>query len=135
MLPDRRCFPSCYCSVLGEPSCAPESSQYKDTLDVFYKVTRQVGFGRLWRGTSASLALTVPTILALIGKQLEGEVLTAIEVIPKTDAHQNIWQKYKKHVNSEADLVDVVTIGIPSLSEDVFTKETIRVEYEWRPQM
>ncbi|GJS58194.1 zinc knuckle CX2CX4HX4C containing protein [Tanacetum coccineum] len=36
-------------------------------------------------------------------------------------------------VNSEADLVDVVTIGIPSLSEDDFTKETIRVEYEWRP--
>ncbi|GKF03732.1 zinc knuckle CX2CX4HX4C containing protein, partial [Tanacetum coccineum] len=36
-------------------------------------------------------------------------------------------------VNSEADLVDVVTIGISSLSEDDFTKETIRVEYEWRP--
>ncbi|GKF62922.1 hypothetical protein Tco_0182976 [Tanacetum coccineum] len=36
-------------------------------------------------------------------------------------------------VNSEADLVDVVTIGIPSLSEDDFTKETIRVEYKWRP--
>ncbi|GJZ70348.1 hypothetical protein Tco_0633898 [Tanacetum coccineum] len=36
-------------------------------------------------------------------------------------------------VNSEADLVDVVTIGIPSLSEDDFTKETIHVEYEWRP--
>ncbi|GJR34842.1 zinc knuckle CX2CX4HX4C containing protein [Tanacetum coccineum] len=35
-------------------------------------------------------------------------------------------------VNSEADLVDVVTIGIPSLSEDDFTKEIIRVEYEWR---
>ncbi|GJR24355.1 hypothetical protein Tco_0972882 [Tanacetum coccineum] len=33
----------------------------------------------------------------------------------------------------EADLVDVVTIGIPSLSKDDFTKETIRVEYEWRP--
>ncbi|GJU55054.1 zinc knuckle CX2CX4HX4C containing protein [Tanacetum coccineum] len=31
------------------------------------------------------------------------------------------------------DLVDVVTIGIPSLSGDDFTKETIRVEYEWRP--
>ncbi|GJU15505.1 zinc knuckle CX2CX4HX4C containing protein [Tanacetum coccineum] len=30
-------------------------------------------------------------------------------------------------VNSEADLVDVVTIGIPSLSEDDFTKETILV--------
>ncbi|GJW76078.1 hypothetical protein Tco_0137760 [Tanacetum coccineum] len=36
-------------------------------------------------------------------------------------------------VNSEADLMDVVTIGIPSLSEDDFTKETIHVEYEWRP--
>nr|GEV15703.1 zinc knuckle CX2CX4HX4C [Tanacetum cinerariifolium] len=36
-------------------------------------------------------------------------------------------------VNSEADLVDVVTIGILSLSRDGFTKETIRVEYEWRP--
>ncbi|GJU68164.1 zinc knuckle CX2CX4HX4C containing protein [Tanacetum coccineum] len=33
----------------------------------------------------------------------------------------------------EADLVDVVTISILSLSEDDFTKETIRVEYEWRP--
>ncbi|GKD33560.1 zinc knuckle CX2CX4HX4C containing protein [Tanacetum coccineum] len=36
-------------------------------------------------------------------------------------------------VNSKADLVDVVTTGIPSLSGDSFTKETIRVEYEWRP--
>ncbi|GKD33559.1 zinc knuckle CX2CX4HX4C containing protein, partial [Tanacetum coccineum] len=36
-------------------------------------------------------------------------------------------------VNSKADLVDVITIGIPSLSEDEFTKETIRIEYEWRP--
>ncbi|PWA42890.1 Mitochondrial carrier domain-containing protein [Artemisia annua] len=62
MLPDTRCFPSCYRSVLGEPSCAPESSQYKGTLDVFYKVTRQEGFGRLWRGTGASLALAVPTV-------------------------------------------------------------------------
>ncbi|GKE19659.1 hypothetical protein Tco_1427236, partial [Tanacetum coccineum] len=30
-------------------------------------------------------------------------------------------------------LVDIVTIGVPSLNEDDFTKETIRVEYEWRP--
>ncbi|GJS58814.1 zinc knuckle CX2CX4HX4C containing protein [Tanacetum coccineum] len=33
----------------------------------------------------------------------------------------------------EAGLVDVVTIGILSLTGDDFTKETIRVEYEWRP--
>ncbi|GKB26389.1 zinc knuckle CX2CX4HX4C containing protein, partial [Tanacetum coccineum] len=36
-------------------------------------------------------------------------------------------------VNSEVDLVDVVTTGILSLTRDGFTKETIRVEYEWRP--
>ncbi|GJY29705.1 zinc knuckle CX2CX4HX4C containing protein [Tanacetum coccineum] len=36
-------------------------------------------------------------------------------------------------VNSEVDLVDVVTTGILSLTGDGFTKETIRVEYEWRP--
>nr|GFA66685.1 zinc knuckle CX2CX4HX4C [Tanacetum cinerariifolium] len=36
-------------------------------------------------------------------------------------------------VNLEVDLVDVVTMGIPSLSVDGFTKETIHVEYEWRP--
>ncbi|GJZ31168.1 hypothetical protein Tco_0576215 [Tanacetum coccineum] len=32
-----------------------------------------------------------------------------------------------------ADLVDSVTVGIPSLKGDDFTKETIHVEYEWRP--
>ncbi|GKA02836.1 zinc knuckle CX2CX4HX4C containing protein, partial [Tanacetum coccineum] len=36
-------------------------------------------------------------------------------------------------VNSKADLVDSVTISIPSLTGDDFTKETIYVEYEWRP--
>nr|GEW28026.1 zinc knuckle CX2CX4HX4C [Tanacetum cinerariifolium] len=35
-------------------------------------------------------------------------------------------------VNLE-DLVDAVTICIPSLTGDDFTKETISVEYEWRP--
>nr|GEU41902.1 zinc knuckle CX2CX4HX4C [Tanacetum cinerariifolium] len=33
-------------------------------------------------------------------------------------------------VNSEADHVDVITIGIPSFTVDDFTKETIHVEYE-----
>nr|GEW45892.1 hypothetical protein [Tanacetum cinerariifolium] len=36
-------------------------------------------------------------------------------------------------VNSEADLIDIVTIGILSLSRYGFTKEIVRVEYEWRP--
>ncbi|GJZ20054.1 putative reverse transcriptase domain-containing protein [Tanacetum coccineum] len=46
---------------------------------------------------------------------------------------RNSFARCLIEVNSEADLVDVVTIGIPSLFEDDFTKETIRVEYEWRP--
>ncbi|GKE93094.1 zinc knuckle CX2CX4HX4C containing protein, partial [Tanacetum coccineum] len=36
-------------------------------------------------------------------------------------------------VNSKVDPVDAVTIDIPSLTEDGFTKETIRVEYESSP--
>ncbi|KAK1418652.1 hypothetical protein QVD17_27797 [Tagetes erecta] len=57
MLPDIRCcLSSCNRSVVAE------SSHYKGTLDVFYKVIHQEGFGRLWRGTSASLALSVPTV-------------------------------------------------------------------------
>ncbi|PWA95674.1 V-type proton ATPase subunit a3 [Artemisia annua] len=34
---------------------------------------------------------------------------------------------------SEAELVEVITVDVPSLIGDGFTKETIRVEYEWRP--
>ncbi|GKA99625.1 zinc knuckle CX2CX4HX4C containing protein [Tanacetum coccineum] len=43
------------------------------------------------------------------------------------------FARFLIEVNSEADLVDVVTVGIPSLFDDNFTKETTHVEYEWRP--
>nr|GEY64713.1 RNA-directed DNA polymerase, eukaryota, reverse transcriptase zinc-binding domain protein [Tanacetum cinerariifolium] len=36
-------------------------------------------------------------------------------------------------INSEADLKDSITIGIPDLEGPGFTKQTIRVEYEWKP--
>nr|GEU75277.1 putative ribonuclease H-like domain-containing protein [Tanacetum cinerariifolium] len=39
-----------------------------------------------------------------------------------------IWDKLH-----DGDLMDIVTIGVPSFTGDDFTKETIRVEYEWRP--
>ncbi|GJY83446.1 zinc knuckle CX2CX4HX4C containing protein [Tanacetum coccineum] len=39
-----------------------------------------------------------------------------------------VFARCLSEVNLEADLVDVVTIGIPSLSDDDFTKETIRDE-------
>ncbi|KAK9214758.1 hypothetical protein WN944_006757 [Citrus x changshan-huyou] len=51
--------PSCTCAG-SEP--VPECNRYKGTLDVFYKVVCQEGFARLWRGTYASLALSVPTV-------------------------------------------------------------------------
>ncbi|KAM7508589.1 hypothetical protein LguiA_019042 [Lonicera macranthoides] len=62
LLPDVRCSPPCIHAVGTEPACAPDGSRYKGTLDVFFKVTREEGFGRLWRGTNASLALAVPTV-------------------------------------------------------------------------
>ncbi|KAL2468796.1 Mitochondrial carrier protein MTM1 [Forsythia ovata] len=34
----------------------------REQLDVFYKVVRQEGFTKLWRGTNASLALAIPSV-------------------------------------------------------------------------
>ncbi|XP_044507068.1 mitochondrial carrier protein MTM1-like [Mangifera indica] len=61
---DLRCSPSCTrAGVHGTVSiCPPDCFQYKGTLDVFYKIIRQEGFSRLWRGTNAGLALAVPTV-------------------------------------------------------------------------
>ncbi|CAL5383110.1 unnamed protein product [Camellia sinensis] len=44
MLPDMRCPPPCTHAVLdAETACPRDCSRYKGTLDVFYKVIRQVG--------------------------------------------------------------------------------------------
>ncbi|KAJ8762645.1 hypothetical protein K2173_010666 [Erythroxylum novogranatense] len=42
----------------------------------------------------------LPTVaaLALTGKAIEGDVLTAVEVIPKSNTQQIVWSKYKKDV-------------------------------------
>lgn len=37
-------------------------------------------------------------MLALTGKAVEGDVLTAVEVIPKSETQQRVWSKYKKDV-------------------------------------
>ncbi|KAH9747829.1 187-kDa microtubule-associated protein AIR9 [Citrus sinensis] len=37
-------------------------------------------------------------MLALTGKAMEGDVLTAVEVIPKSEIQQCVWSKYKKDV-------------------------------------
>ncbi|KAF5731225.1 mitochondrial carrier protein MTM1 [Tripterygium wilfordii] len=64
MFADLRCSPSCArAGVHGTVSiCPPDCFHYKGTLDVFYKIIRQEGFARLWRGTNAGLALAVPTV-------------------------------------------------------------------------
>ncbi|CAL9144767.1 mitochondrial carrier protein MTM1-like [Musa acuminata AAA Group] len=64
LISDFRCSPSCTrAAVFGtEPVCPPECFHYKGTADVIYKVVRQEGFVRLWRGTNAGLALAVPTV-------------------------------------------------------------------------
>ncbi|KAJ6411078.1 hypothetical protein OIU84_007768 [Salix udensis] len=64
MFADLRCSPSCtHAGVHGTVSiCPPDCFQYKGTLDVFYKIIRQEGIARLWRGTNAGLALAVPTV-------------------------------------------------------------------------
>ncbi|XP_052194388.1 mitochondrial carrier protein MTM1-like isoform X2 [Diospyros lotus] len=58
-----RCPPSCTRTVHVAETAGPQDfHRYRGTLDVFYKVARQEGLARLWRGTGASLALAVPTV-------------------------------------------------------------------------
>ncbi|XVE94227.1 hypothetical protein REPUB_Repub01dG0263600 [Reevesia pubescens] len=42
--------------------------------------------------------LPIVEMLALTGKAIEGDVLTAVEVIPKSEIQQFVWSKYKKDV-------------------------------------
>ncbi|XP_064982963.1 187-kDa microtubule-associated protein AIR9-like [Musa acuminata AAA Group] len=37
-------------------------------------------------------------MLSFKGKEVEGEILTAVEVIPKSDIQHHIWNKYKKEI-------------------------------------
>lgn len=43
----------------------------------------------------------LPTVevLALTGKAVEGDILTAVEVIPKGEVQQQVWSKYIKDIN------------------------------------
>ncbi|XP_028770340.1 mitochondrial carrier protein MTM1-like isoform X2 [Neltuma alba] len=62
-VPDAR-YPVMQAFSKSESACplGCHANQYRGTLDVLYKVIRQEGFTRLWRGTNASLALAVPSV-------------------------------------------------------------------------
>lgn len=55
-------------------------------------------------------------MLALTGKAMEGDILTAVEVIPETETQQHVWSKYKKDVKYQWYCVTsqffMVTFGV-----------------------
>ncbi|XP_074281769.1 mitochondrial carrier protein MTM1-like isoform X2 [Silene latifolia] len=64
MFADLRCSPTCArAGIQGTVSiCPPDCFHYKGTLDALYKIVRQEGVTRLWRGTNAGLALAIPMV-------------------------------------------------------------------------
>nr|GEW69078.1 hypothetical protein [Tanacetum cinerariifolium] len=66
----------------------------------------------------------------VVGASAKDPVFDGVNI---SNPHKSSFDWCLIEVNSKADLVDVVTIGIPSLSGDCFTKETVHVEYEWKP--
>ncbi|GJU90655.1 hypothetical protein Tco_1303078 [Tanacetum coccineum] len=64
---------------------------------------------------------------------VDGYSDTLRELDSYSDMGRSSFARCLIKVNSKADLVEVVTIVIPSLTREDFTKESIRVEYEWRP--
>ncbi|KAJ1437037.1 Leucine-rich repeat [Sesbania bispinosa] len=50
------------------------------------------------------LRLSDPTDIVLPGKAVEGDILTAVEVIPNTESQQHVWSKYKKDIRYQCIL-------------------------------
>nr|GEW68023.1 zinc knuckle CX2CX4HX4C [Tanacetum cinerariifolium] len=100
----------------------------------FFKFKSQAGLKAVLDG-GPWLICKSPIILKKwsMETRLLKEELTRISIWVKLHDGQSSFAWCLIKVNSEADLVDVVTIGIPSLTGEYFTKETIRVDYEWRP--
>ncbi|KAF5201030.1 Microtubule-associated air9-like protein, partial [Thalictrum thalictroides] len=77
-------------------------SDYNSRLLFGYTPVRSdsvVGELRLSEHTDVILPeLPKVEMLALTGKAIEGEKISAVEVIPESDIQQRVWQKYKKEV-------------------------------------
>ncbi|KAG5044467.1 hypothetical protein JHK87_008382 [Glycine soja] len=77
--------------------CPSVCNRYKGTLDVLYKVTRQEGFPRLWRGTSASLALAVPTAFRATQSGKPPGVWKTLLGVIHPDKGTNIFQSLHRY--------------------------------------
>lgn len=49
-------------------------------------------------------------MLALTGKAIEGDVLTAVEVIPDSETQQCVWNKYKKDVTYQWCVLQLINL-------------------------
>nr|GEU44531.1 hypothetical protein [Tanacetum cinerariifolium] len=75
-----------------------------------------------------------PRVISNFRPLLDDSVFDSFNIyIPRKVVEKSSFARCLIEVNSKTDLVDVVTIGVPSLTGYDFTKETIHVEYEWRP--
>jgi len=48
--------------------------------------------------------------IVLTRKAVEGEIVTAVEVIPKSESQQSIWEKYKKDVKYQWYVIDILLL-------------------------
>lgn len=49
---------------------------------------------------SGAMSTDIPRIetVALTGKAVEGDILTAVEIIPKSEIQERVWAKYRKDI-------------------------------------
>nr|GEX24467.1 ATPase, F1/V1/A1 complex, alpha/beta subunit, zinc knuckle CX2CX4HX4C [Tanacetum cinerariifolium] len=96
------------------------------------KVVKKEQLGETWAENDSNTMLGtteedgISLIVTFIGKPVMLDSFTSFMCNESWD--RSSFARCLIEVNSEADLVDVVTIGIPSLSMDGFTKETIHVD-------
>nr|GEZ65148.1 zinc knuckle CX2CX4HX4C [Tanacetum cinerariifolium] len=114
------------------PSKDSPSDPIVQTVDINTKSTS-------YAGAAGASTMARPQVNFNFRPLVADPVFNGVNIsIPRKVVEKDSWSgsgfaRCLIEVNSEVDLVDSVTISIPSLTEDDFTKETIRVEYEWRP--
>ncbi|GKA90956.1 zinc knuckle CX2CX4HX4C containing protein [Tanacetum coccineum] len=97
----------------------------------FFKFNSRAGLEAVLEGGPWLIQDGISLIATFIGKPVMLDSYTSS--MCNDSWGRSSFARYLIEVSSEVNLMDVVTIGIPYLIGEDFTKETIRVEYEWRP--